>query len=217
MERRKLEGIIRFLVAAHEGRWIGRIKLVKLVFLTDYESFRRHGATITGVQWEQHLYGPFAREIISTAQGLPDIVEQARTTLKGHTTYAYAIASPPAGEALDGLTDDERRVAEDVFAEWGQEWWEAILAHVHSLPFVEQFACGEQLDWSAFVEEEDLVMTDEARQRARARLEALREGAASTPGPDDDPPYEWSDEAAAEMRENVQLARQLLARLADKR
>jgi len=154
--------------------------------------------------------------LIATAQEMPDIVEHAQTTLRGHAAYAYRIASPPAGDCLDGLTDDERRVGEDVFAEWGQEWWEAILAHVHSLPFVEQFACGERLDWSAFVEEEAVAMTDEARQRARERLNALRERAASTPGPDDDPPYEWSDEGAAEMRENMQLARQSLARLAEK-
>jgi len=214
VDRRKLEALVRFIVARRGRKWIGRIELVKLVFLMDYECFRRHGSTLTRLEYVQHPLGPLAWEIVATAQEMPDVAERSFTTLKGHRAYSYYLTDHPAAEALDGLSEAERRVAEHVFAEWGDEWWEAILEHVHSLPFVEQFECGEQVDWSAFVEEEDLVMTEEARERARARLEAVREKAGQQGAPDDESPHGWTDEGAAEMSENAQLARYSLGRLA---
>lgn len=46
----------------------GRVKLVKLLFLVDYEA----GKNVTGVDWVYHYYGPYSGEIFAVLEELVD-------------------------------------------------------------------------------------------------------------------------------------------------
>lgn len=219
MNREKLEAILHYVVPPHSedsARWLGRIKLVKLVFLIDYEAFRRQGATLTGLDYRQDLQGPMTWAIIDVANEMPCIAERTFETNAQHTGYSYTIDEADACDALQALTPEERAIVEDVYAEWGNEWWEAVLSHVHALPFVEQFERGELLDWNAFIEEKDLVMTDAARERAEARLAELRRAAARLGSSEDNAPHEWTPEGLAEMRQTLRLVSRSRSRVVER-
>jgi hypothetical protein len=187
-----------FVIGQHGSGWIGRIELMELVFLVDFEAYRRLGRTITGVTYHQHHFGPLSWEVLDTAGQMPDIGVRQWTTDKRHPAHAYSLTTPSHGIPLAALSGDERAVVEDVCAEWGEEWWENTLEHVHGLPFVAQFGRGEEVDWDWFVEADDLAMSDEDRESAERCLQGLRQAAAQTAGARRDLPCQHPAEGVYE-------------------
>jgi hypothetical protein len=62
----KLHHLIAYLVNALDAK-IGRIELVKLVYLIDVEYYRLFGETLTGLDYIRHEKGPYTKSISEAA------------------------------------------------------------------------------------------------------------------------------------------------------
>ena len=60
------KALIAYIVSkysdVHDG--LTKTKLMKLIFLVDYEYYKRHGRTFTGSTYIKYFYGPFSMEIV---------------------------------------------------------------------------------------------------------------------------------------------------------
>jgi hypothetical protein len=178
MDIDKLKDILRFFAFHRTHRPLGRVKLVKLVFLADYMSRLERGEILTGLGYHMDSMGPHSWEIpnVAGSHALPEVREATRTTVHGHLAYDYVYIgeAPPQ---LSNLSVAEAALLNRVWAEWGEEDVDTLLDYVHGLPFVAQFRCGETIDWDLLVTEEDVVMTSERQARAAQRIAQLRAGA----------------------------------------
>lgn len=68
----ELEKIVVALMvrATAKGVTVSRTKLVKLLYFLDLRSVERGQATVTGIEWEWHYYGPYSSTIESARQSL---------------------------------------------------------------------------------------------------------------------------------------------------
>lgn len=61
-EREKLINAILYF--AHNTRYLGKIKLFKLLFLLDFEQFRQTGRSVTGLEYRAWKFGPVPVEVL---------------------------------------------------------------------------------------------------------------------------------------------------------
>jgi hypothetical protein len=62
-DEKRLEELIVYVALKSEGsRYFGRTKLVKLLFFSDFEAFRRLGRSITGATYRKLDFGPVPSE-----------------------------------------------------------------------------------------------------------------------------------------------------------
>ncbi len=61
-EREKLINAILYF--AHNTRYLGKIKLFKLLFLLDYEHFRQTGCSVTGLEYRAWKFGPVPVQVM---------------------------------------------------------------------------------------------------------------------------------------------------------
>jgi uncharacterized phage-associated protein len=61
-EREKLINAILYF--AHRTRYLGKIKLFKLLFLLDFEHFRHTGRSVTGLDYQAWKFGPVPVEVM---------------------------------------------------------------------------------------------------------------------------------------------------------
>jgi uncharacterized phage-associated protein len=61
-EREKLINAILYF--AHNTRYLGKIKLFKLLFLLDFEHFRQTGRSVTGLEYRAWKFGPVPVQVM---------------------------------------------------------------------------------------------------------------------------------------------------------
>ncbi len=61
-EREKLINAILYF--AHNTRYLGKIKLFKLLFLLDFEHFRQTGCSVTGLEYRAWKFGPVPVQVM---------------------------------------------------------------------------------------------------------------------------------------------------------
>jgi len=61
-EREKLINAILYF--AHTTKYLGKIKLFKLLFLLDFEHFRQTGRSVTGLDYQAWKFGPVPLEVM---------------------------------------------------------------------------------------------------------------------------------------------------------
>ncbi len=60
--------IREYMKLARHG--IGRVRLMKILFLIDYLAFKYWGEKITGTKWIRWLFGPFSKEVLDVLDEL---------------------------------------------------------------------------------------------------------------------------------------------------
>jgi len=151
MNTEKLKEIIIYFVFKSSEHQLGRVKLTKLIYLSDVLAYQRLGRTITGLSYTRHKHGPWNFKIQEVIPQIPQIREVKTKTLRGEPFYKYAgIVSE---YSIRHLKDEEYKIIEKINEHWGKISLDKILSEVYvSLPF-KGTPYGEKIDFKKVVTE----------------------------------------------------------------
>jgi len=137
--------------AKRDRRSVGRTKLVKLLYLIDYECYRLTGAVATEAPWRFWHYGPYCEEIVQAAESTPGIEFQEKEAISEDREFVgYDVET--WGDTLHALPPLVRNVTLAVYREWGSADLAQILDYVYyeTEPMIHARR-GEYLDFSTIV------------------------------------------------------------------
>jgi len=126
--------ISRYVAIA--GRGIGRIRLMKLLFLADYIYKKRFNKKLTNVKWIMWLFGPFSKDILNVLDELEVkgkvIIEDVDGIGIFYSTYERV-----------RLDDEVKNIIDEVIREYGVKSLEQLLQDVYSLREVKEAKIGD--------------------------------------------------------------------------
>jgi len=94
MNKSIAKALIAYIVKNYPDAYDGltKTKLMKLVFLVDYEYYRRYKRTLTGATYVKYFYGPFSKEIAEILDEMVahDLIQmESGISSSGNIYYVY--------------------------------------------------------------------------------------------------------------------------------
>ena len=100
---------------------LGRVKLAKLLMLSDFTAYRRRGRSITGAKYEKWEHGHLPHELIMTEK---DLLAQQRIVQETVAWFGKPLRHITAREPdpnLSSFDEDEIAIVEGVLRQYGHE------------------------------------------------------------------------------------------------
>ena len=179
-----LKPLIAYLidqVRDQEGT-LNKTALVKLVYLVEVEYWRRHGRSVTGLEWRFHHYGPYSVELDR------EIDDNPLFQVFGGRRSGYGFSPSREWKEIQAAFNMNyepvvEKIADDVVKQWGLETLETILEYVYfETEPMQEAQRGEILDFSKIRMEEGPILraprlsfSDEFITDLRARWNQRRE------------------------------------------
>ncbi len=149
MDARQLGQLILYIVYQVEelGGYTTTIRLVKFLYLIDLEHQRRYGHTLTGLQWEYYLHGPYAFELptIGTRLGF-DLQREEFVNVKGHRGTLLRVTDPQDFPA--GLSFGIETLVNGILRVWADQETTDMLRYVYHTEPMGRARRGDKLDFS---------------------------------------------------------------------
>jgi uncharacterized phage-associated protein len=114
-DRQKFKDLILYFSkrGADEGLIIGSTKLNKLLFFTDFKAFAERGHPVTGARYQKLQYGPAARALLPVRK---EMIEDEEIAFRGRSDDEWNdVLTPVNGTEPKTLSEDDRRIADEVF------------------------------------------------------------------------------------------------------
>jgi hypothetical protein len=163
----KLRELILYIAARmekddHAGQ--GRIKLAKLLWLSDFEAFRRLGESITGVRYIADELGPAPEgELLALRDLEGDLILEP-----GYDKQRLPRAQRPANTQL--FTKDELALVDELLAKYREWTGKQLVDLAHAFPGYKMVERGELVPMeSAFLASEPPSDADVERAKEIAR------------------------------------------------
>jgi hypothetical protein len=147
---KKLKDIIYFLCKFYPKE-LTRTILVKLVYLTDVEFYKKYLRQTTGLIYKYDQYGAFTWDIIDATHELyPEFLKVEETTTPyGEKKYVYHTTdSTYEFTNLDDYTKDVLKLVLEKYSSFSLE---DLLDYVYTNPPLNCFKKGENLDFSKWI------------------------------------------------------------------
>ena len=188
-----------------------RTILVKLVYLTDVEFYKKYLRTVTGLTYEFSEHGPFTWDIIEEAEGLrqEDLVNIEKTVNSyGEPKYVYSFVKPEYNfQALDEYTKD---VLHCILESFSTHSLPDLLDYVYTTPPLTLFQKGEKIIFSRWIDNNALHTHSKIRVKAMLaeKITSLKNKLAG-----EDVGVEYSPEDIAELEQNSKLLSGTISRV----
>lgn len=116
-EREKLINAILFF--AHKTRYLGKIKLFKLLYLLDFEHFRQTGRSVTGLEYRAWKFGPVPVEVMQEWDELePDLAAAIAIKPEQVIDYQRETVVPRLPFDDSHFTKRELRIMDELALRW---------------------------------------------------------------------------------------------------
>lgn len=202
----RLQDIIRYFVHFYPRR-ISRTVLVKLVYLTDVEFFRRYARKMTGLEYQHHHFGPFTWGIIDTAEELVAkklIMTTSTTNIYGDPTIMYKSAEErPCFDSMDSYCLDVVRFVNNKFSTFN---FTQLLDYVYSTPPMVNVPSGEIINFDTLRNPVRDALAEHTRASLSYKGEELIQHLRKTLGDQVKGNYEFDEEEKKELLENAELS-----------
>lgn len=131
MREDKVKYAILYLIkmAQEERVPIGKVRLMKLLYLLDVEYYRYYGEIHTGLEWVLYKYGPFVFEI-EDLLGEIGVTDEEIPLEKGRSFKQLKYDFDMWGEDIK-LPFKARGVLDNVFKQWGSTDLNRLLDYVY--------------------------------------------------------------------------------------
>jgi len=113
-----------YLLGREKGR-MNYLKLIKLLYLADRESIKRHGHPISDDRYVSMDHGPVLSKTFNLIKGAVKFAERGwNYWIADRADYDVALKRKATREALDELSDANLDVLSDIYAKFGKmdEW-----------------------------------------------------------------------------------------------
>lgn len=136
---------------------ISTIRIIKYLYLIDYEHFIRRKETLTSVEWIRYLYGPYFKEWKNIKSHLAIDLEEEEFIGREKTSVIYRVYEE---QRIDKTVDWATKTCIDrILEKWALEDIEVILDYIYTDTEPMQFSLlNEPLDFSR-------IRTDFRRER----------------------------------------------------
>ena len=196
ISRKFVENLIAYILTrAHEMNVrVGKVKIQKILYLIDVESYRETGKVLTGVEWIFYKYGPYSSEIESILKDFP--VEAI--FIGNDRKFRRIFINEPQRELE---IDFERKLLIDrVLKKWLEASTDEILNYVYfeTEPMIKAQKRGQKLDFSTIMpkgQDKEIQWTHEELVKLKMIGEKLKKALERIPAPSE-PEY---PENTAEM------------------
>ena len=133
--------ILYFIDAFYKAtrRGIGRVRLMKLLFLLDYSYLKEKGKKATKVDWIKWHYGPFSREVL-------DVLDEL--SIKGYVSIADSdegIFYEPSEDVEYSIPYEIKILADEIIHENKDIPLEDLLSKIYRIRNVRGKELGERL------------------------------------------------------------------------
>jgi hypothetical protein len=149
MDARQLGQLVLYIVYQVEelGGYTTTIRLVKFLYLIDLEHQRRYGRTLTGLQWQYHLYGPYAFELSTIGARLGfDLQREDFVNVKGHRGTLLHVPDPQDLPA--GLSFGIETLINGILRVWADQETADLLRYIYDTEPMRHAGRGDKLDFS---------------------------------------------------------------------
>jgi uncharacterized phage-associated protein len=122
--QRRVAQMAAYLLGREKGR-MNYLKLIKLLYLADRESIKRHGHPISDDRYVSMDHGPVLSKTFNLIKGAVRFVEQGwNYWIADKADYDVELKRKVSREALDELSDANLDVLSDIYAKFGKmdEW-----------------------------------------------------------------------------------------------
>jgi len=131
MKEKDVKSAILYLlkIAEEERIPIGKVRLMKLLYLLDIEYYRYYGKTYTGLEWTLYKYGPFAFEVEDLLDKI-EVKEEEILLEKGRVfkqlKYEFDLREEDIKPSVKS-----RGILKNLFKEWGSTDLNRLLDYVY--------------------------------------------------------------------------------------
>ncbi len=128
---RRVAQMAAYLLDRGKGR-MKYLKLMKLLYLVDRESMKRHGHPISGDRYVSMDHGPVLSNTLNLINGAVKFQERGWDHwIADKADYAVSLKRKTSREALDELSDADIDVLHDIFAKFGKMSQWDLVKYVH--------------------------------------------------------------------------------------
>lgn len=130
-EREKLVNAILYF--AHGTRYLGKIKLFKLLYLLDFEHFRQTGRSVTGLDYRAWKFGPVPVEVMQEwDEPEPDLAAAISIQPEKVIDYVRETVVPLVPFDDSHFTKRELRIMDDLVARYRETYSPAMIDVTHA-------------------------------------------------------------------------------------
>ena len=128
---RKVAQMAAYLLNRAKGR-MNYLKLIKLLYLADRESMKRHGHPISGDRYVSMDHGPVLSQTFNLIKGAVQFAEGGwNHWIADNADYAVSLRRKASRETLDELSDADVEVLSNVYSKFGKmDQWK-LVEYVH--------------------------------------------------------------------------------------
>ena len=145
----KLEAAILFFIDRANNGYLGKTKLMKLLYYADFDHVERYGVPITGAHYRKRPQGPVPDKAFELLDQMASDNDRRITVeprgVGPHMQYRYQVLVEPD---LHIFTPPERATLEQVVARWEYEPLSRIVAATHSEAPWLAVRMGEEIPYS---------------------------------------------------------------------
>ena len=130
LDREKLEQAILFFLHASDIAYLGKTKLMKLLYFADFDHFEQHDVSITGARYRKLEHGPVPDDAMIAIEDLDRTgrVRRMDVVAEGFTQHRY---EPNEPVNLAAFSRTERDVLQQVAQRWARHTTKQIEAATH--------------------------------------------------------------------------------------
>lgn len=139
-----LQNLVEYFVASYPS--VGRVTLMKMVYLFDYYHTLAYGAPFTSAQFIRYQYGPFASSVYNAVEMSPIITEIPYVSMYNRLAYSYKIAISHETEALGALPTQQHAIAEVVVDFVRNKTYDELIEYVYATPPMDKIRRVEEVD-----------------------------------------------------------------------
>lgn len=133
MNKQLINRLILYIVGrlTNKDAPISTIRLVKYLYLIDYEYYKVHSETLTGIDWHRYHYGPYFFELPEIIRGMKlDLSPDEFVTDGGKRGVTFSIGENQ--KLYDVVEVGAKLLIDRVINNWAQEDLDTILDYVYT-------------------------------------------------------------------------------------
>ena len=141
----KLAEIFMYILNLLGGEEYSKTKLIKLLYLLDYETFKSTGHIFTDLSYKKYYYGPYSEEIEEAISLLKDKGILEVTVTQGIYGQKYYIFKLKRYEDIERLSKKERKEIQKKLENYLNKNLDEILDIVYETEPVKKARFGERI------------------------------------------------------------------------
>lgn len=137
-----LKKLVLYVVSKYvskTGYGIGRVRLMKILFLVDYLHSKRFGCKLTNIEWRLWLFGPFSREVFDALDELELSGELVLERTERGGLFYYTMMKPAK------LGEEVERFVDEIINQYGLKPLEELLEEVYSIEEIRSARLGDRI------------------------------------------------------------------------